>query len=360
MSLDRFKMSEEQKRAQTQSNKKEFDNRFWKPAIRTPNMGTNSQLPVEYVALIRILPRGLDFSKSFAVMTLDHFFRQNNQFFSAVCRKTLGPKEFCPICEYAWGLFNKGKTGGDEVLKKMGKDRLPTTHYTCNVLILKDKVKSENDGKVKIWKMTEPMYKIIEAASMEKPVSDPKEEDDDLASSGEEKPLEPFHPYDPVEGRHLVMKLMPHPKTKFPSYEGSKWYKPELGLIPIANTEKEIEDILSQCNDLSEFTANIKSVEALQADLLEFEARVNNNFNANQQQQPVIAPPASVDAMATIAKPVVGNPSDFWGNLPSENVVVPSATAQAPKMEPVVSQNTTPPTQTSTPSMPDDDDDLPF
>lgn len=244
--------------------KKEADKRFFRPGVKDTRKHDDTR-PDEYQVLIRILPRGRDYSKPYSNDVYEHFFKANGKTFYSMCRKTLGLKEECPVCDNKWELWNVGKAQNNEVLKKSAMDRKEKLKRICNIYIVKDLVNPDNNGKVMLWKMPNTIANMItEAIDKSKR---PKTENafDDEGTQGYPE----FYPQDPVNGRHLALVIRRDPKNNVTSYEASKWYKPENPL-PVAKTEEEILTILDKCNDLTEFSAEVPSVEALNAKLAAF------------------------------------------------------------------------------------------
>lgn len=358
MSFDKYAISPEQAQAiinqanTPKEGKKDYnDPRFFKPSIRDPK-DPKDQRPEEYQALVRILPRGFDKDKPFAVHQMEHFFRESNIWFSKKCRLTLGDKEACPVCDSNWKMWNLAKETRDEALKAKARNRMPKENYICNVYIIKDIVHPENNGKVMLWKMTKNMYDIIMSAM--KP-QQKKASAFEEAAPQQGPSQAPFIPYDVVNGRNLVVHLIRDAKTQIPSYSSSYWYKPENGPVLLAKTEQEIDAILRDCNDLMEFISDVPTVEILTKELANFQAKLTNQFTQGEAHSSVFTQPnGGAIPPATAKPPAMGNSADLFGNTqlkPIQNTApAPVQEAQAPVAAPIRNEEVPPASE----------DDLPF
>lgn len=362
MSLDKYAIPADQAQiiisqvnAPREGKKDYNDPRFWKPSIRD-SKDARDQRPDEYQALVRILPRGFDTSKPFAIQQMEHFFKEEGIWFSKKCRRTLGDKEICPVCEANWKVWNLSKDTRDDNLKNKAKARFPKESYICNVYIIKDIVHPENDGKVMLWKLTKNMYDIITSA-MKPPQQ--KKSDAFGEESKQSAQLGVFIPYDVINGKNLVVHLTRDPKTTIPSYNSSYWHKPEIGPVPLAKTEEEIDNILKDCNDLMEFISDVPTVDFLVKELVSFQTKITNQSSNNVEGYNPIFQPAG--AAPVSVKPPQGNSQDLFGNtvlkpLPNTVQVAPQVTQPvAEVIEPV-----TKPLPLKEATSPSPEDELPF
>lgn len=375
MSLSKYDLTpEEQEAALSQTptggsdEKKDYsDPRMFKPSIRDATNVKDTR-PDQYQALVRILPRGMEKSKPFAVEVQEHFYSENRCTLNKKCRKTFGRNEICPVCDAAWKTYNLGKDAHDEALMKVAKKRLPKTHYYCNVYVIKDAITPANNGKVMLWKMTKNMYEIIVRAMKPQPKAASA-----FAEEGDVEQVQPFVPYHPITGRNLIVDLVRDPKTGFPSYEGSEWHNPKKLTTPppyaLAATEQEIDAILAQCNDLTEFTADILPVDLLAQEVLKWQTRVSAaNMGVEAQASMGSIPVGS--APPNMAQVAQGNSGAFFG-VPGFNQAPPqaqaaTATAVAPTLPvqapvaPVMQAPVQAPIQAPKAPVVTDEDDLPF
>lgn len=165
-------------RAIQQSNQsKREDERFWEPTVDKAGNGHAS---------IRFLPAppqdgedGLPWVRSFS-----HGFQGPGGWLIELCPTTLEQK--CPVCEANNLLWNSGI----EANKNVARDRKRKLSYTANILVLSDPAKSENDGKVKLYRFGKKIFdKIYEKMHPEFP--------DEVA----------FSPFDLWEGANFKLKI---------------------------------------------------------------------------------------------------------------------------------------------------------
>ncbi len=337
--------------------KKTFnDPRFFKAAIKSPKK-KNDTRPSEYQALIRVLPRGRDFTKPFIVDVSRHYFFENDVACNIVCRKTINKDEYCPVCDDNWKNFNLARAAKNKALEIQFSNRRNKTEHICNILVVKDLVNPQNDGKVMLWKMPNTIYDmIVEAPKKDKK---PKKKASAFDTSASEVVEPSFYPQDPVNGRDLELYVALDPKTQVTTYEASTWFNVNSPKA-IGDSKEAIFKILDECNDLTEFTANIPTVEKAAKDFAAFQARLNTKLtqgagldtsaNNSAFQQSAVA---GFNTAPVIKQPEVGNPAElFKAQAPS--APAPVAAPSAPT-QPALSM----------PSMDDDgdaaaEDDLPF
>lgn len=242
--------------------KKEKDVRFF-----TPNINNADK---EYQSRIRQMPQGivgLQQKLPVSVEQHTHFIKEpeHNLYLTVKCRKTLGPKEHCPICEANWAMYNTGAKD----LKKKALDRKNQINHIGNFLIRDDITDPENSGTVKLWRHTNRMHKTLLEPTLADAV--------DTAKKGFKKGKERFVPYSPVNGKDFFVIVTENPENGFPSYDGSYW--DEDGLTNLAATEDEMMGYLDQCHDLREFIDDVPSVEEINRLYTEFNQKLEDKIN---------------------------------------------------------------------------------
>ncbi len=297
-----------------QRQERKVDERIFKPVVKDPKKA-NDNNPAVYNALIRILPRGLDFSKPCIIDIYEHIVsssKNNGVGLFCGCRKTLDPTtRDCPVCQENYELFKEFKRTQNPLFKVQSLNLLSQNRHLCNILIVKDAENPQNDGKVKLWNMPESIYKMFLAAS-----SESKQEEkiiSPFADVTEQKAIPVFHPQDPVNGRNLILTITRKVDNNVVDYSNSKWFKPEVA-APIASSDEEIEAILKECNDFTEFVSQTPSIEQLNQKLVDFKNKVlskqggipaqgtPNAFtavgafeNSNQPSEPVLRQPERLE-----------------------------------------------------------------
>lgn len=185
-------------------------------------------------------------------LVIKHNFSGAGGFYNENSLQTFG--EDCPVRQHDRVLWKQQKETNDKALKEILMDRLPSNKYYANILVIEDKQKPENNGKVFLLEFGNAVKKIIDAASNPTFPTDPKIEDVFCA----------------FEGAELTYNLVGR-KSKFkdrdcivPEYDKSqiKWGEQK----PLAETEEEIESIWKQTHSLQDFLdrKNFKTYEDLE------------------------------------------------------------------------------------------------
>ena len=242
---------------------REKDTRFFSPNIKNADK--------EYQARVRQMPQGLDGLKNKLPVSVEqhtHFIKEpeSGLYLTVKCRKTLGHKEHCPICEANWAMYNTGQ----KELKNKAMDRKNQVNHIGNFLIREDITDPSNTGMVKLWRHTNRMHKTL----LEPTLSESGESD----KKGFRKKKERFVPYSPVNGRDFYVIVTENPENGFPSYDGSYW--DEDGLSNLAPTEDEMMAYLEQCHDLREFIDDVKSAEEINRLYMEFNQKLEEKMGA--------------------------------------------------------------------------------
>lgn len=228
------------KEAEKSSNSYE-DKRFWKLTRDDNQKGS---------AIIRFLPdkQGTPYRKYFT-----HFFWYDSgsgqKVYSAPCRTSLGVDYPCPVCDKNRELWRSAY----EVDKDVARNRKRSAHFVSNILVIKDPVKPENEGKVFLFDYGSQIHDKF-ALKLFGP-----EEDDGL-----EEKIVTYAPCCFDEGADFIFRstLKKDTKTKknakgYPTYEFSK-FKDQTKLFDHLDNEDErdvaIEKIMSKTHSLIEWT----------------------------------------------------------------------------------------------------------
>lgn len=232
------------------------DERIWKYSGIDTDRKTEKGKKQQYSrSVIRILPIAFaDMKKSDEGQLAEHQvlspivtvsrnnFKKNGKFLNELNRRSMLGEE-CPINDFdraGWEAWKEAGKPDDETKKEL-VSRLPKDEYYANILVVDDKANPENNGKVFLFRFTQAIMNMInEALEPSMPGKDP------------------IDPFDIFEGRNLVLEFM-MPEQSFGNWTGfapkdipkeSKWEDP----TPLAETEEEMEEILSKAYSLLDFT----------------------------------------------------------------------------------------------------------
>ena len=215
----------------TQRNEnKSGDDRFWKPEVDKSGNG---------YAVIRFLPapQGEDLPW---VKMYNHGFQGPGGWYIENSLTTIGEKD--PVSEHNAMLWNSGIEANKEIARKQ-KRRL---QYFSNVLIVKDPVNPENEGKVFLYQYGAKIFAKLQEAMQ------PEFEDED-----------PMNPFDFWEGADFKLKI--RNVEGYRNYDRSEFDSSSA----ISDDDSEIESIWNRQHSLSAFleSSNFKSYGELKARL---------------------------------------------------------------------------------------------
>lgn len=162
--------------------------------------------------------------------------------------------EPCAVREHDGPLWKVAKDANDKGMIDILRERLPKTEYFAQILVIKDSVHPENNGKVKIFQFGETIRKLI-----------------DKAGKPEFETETPFDPFDFWEGADLLLNLT-YEKRKIgkrddvdvPVWDAVKWAAPS----PLfGGDESKIKEIWENQYSLLELIdrKNFKTYEELKA-----------------------------------------------------------------------------------------------
>lgn len=223
----------EQAERMTGAKKDYSDDRFWKP---TRDKSGNGYAEIRFLPSPDATEGGLPW-----VRFWDHGFKgPTGRWYIEKSRTSLKEEDGKedPLAERNSALWAAGKK--DEARKYKRR-----CHYVANVLIIKDPANPENDGKVKLFKFGQKIFKMITDAMS------PEFEDET-----------PINPFDPWTGANFKIKI--RQVEGWPNYDKSGFDDPsEIG------DDSKIEEILEELSDLQEFIdpKNYKSYDELKKKL---------------------------------------------------------------------------------------------
>lgn len=382
---DVFAVDMEQQQAVNQETaskkKRKEDERFYKPRL----VKKGAIYVGSYQTMLRPLPQKgwiQDKSLPFSQEQHMHYIKEkaSGLFLYIKCRRTLGPKEKCPICDANWAMWKKAKAANDKAMEDIAKDRIAKVTAICNVLICADLNNPELNGEVKLWEHTAPINAKLLAPLRAGDTSNDAGEQEKKGFKKKEvqEKTEYFIPYHPTKGRNRIIIIEPPPENQsIVSYNQSYWddkgsilgWYPKGGdpenseIITPASTE-EIMAVLERAWSLKEFTEDVPSIEEMVMKLNEY-----NEKAIEAGVQPIVDNKTYVSGSRpplTPQRPDRGIESDFFATAESTGSAPAQASQAAPaKAAPAKAERTQPAhveTAERTPSEQpaSEDDDLPF
>jgi len=325
--------------------KRSEDARFWKPNIKNPKK--------LYEAKVRLVPPGTAFLSNnllpWAAEQHMHWIKEPEfKLFMAVkCRKTLGEKEKCPICEQNWAVYNAAKARGNKTLMDKMTSRQNKVSFIGNIMVQDDINNPDLNGSVKLWEHTRRMNTILMA-----PTRNESQEDTSVGTFKKSAKQEQFTPYNLVNGKSffvIAQEDKNNPQISV-SYAESYW---EEEFTPLAQSKDEAMAILEQCYDINEFVKDVPSSEDLIRRYQEFNDKLNDLKSAVPGSEAVSMTVPDISGGEPASEVPKGNANEFLAEA--------SAPAETPSPSPAPAvAEPEPPTNASDDSDDDDDDDLPF
>ena len=210
-----------------QEKKSYVDERLWKPELDKSGNG---------YSVIRFLPSPEGEDLPWAKVWNHAFQGPTGQWYIENSLTTIGQKD--PVSEYNSKLWNSGVESDKEIARKQ-KRKL---QYFSNILVVSDPKRTENEGKVFLFRYGKKIFdKIMEAMQPAFP--------DDT----------PINPFDFWEGADFKLKI--RKVDGFWNYDKSEFAAPS----PIADDESKIETIWKSQYSLAEKldASNFKSYDEL-------------------------------------------------------------------------------------------------
>lgn len=238
-------------------NSKQKDERIYRPAF--------DKKAGKGLAVVRFLPakEGDPFVRVFS-----HGFKASGGWYIENSRSTIGEEDPVGISN---GLYwKKGEAEGNESLKNIARARKRKTTYYANVLIVKDSMNPELEGKVMIYQFGAQIYGMIEKAIK------PEFEDDD--------PIDPFDLWNGADFKiKMVGREIPDSRTGerviVPNYESSEFSR--VSELFDGDDDKK-EEVFNQTYDLSEFVT-VKDFDELAK---QFKRATGEEYNALEGGDP--------------------------------------------------------------------------
>ena len=194
---------------------------------------------IEYQALLAFLP---PLEGPLFVKKRFHYFQEQPAgstkllTFNETCRWVLGGKEKCPVCDSNIADHKSG----DPALKSRAKNRNNREKYLVNVLVIKDMVNPENNGKVLWWEMPQFVFNLIEAKRNPAPTPAAAFSDEPVA------PVEPINVFNPFKGLNFVLTLKETKEGNSKLYAASQF----LSKVRDLSTQWDVNTLRASCHDL--------------------------------------------------------------------------------------------------------------
>ena len=246
------------------------DPRSWYPKLAED--GTSS-------STIRFLPSGA--AKPWVTEMRHNYQGKSGGWMNELCPTMFGEK--CPQCEDNSTHYEGKEIVGDPKVK----ERIRKTKNYCNILVVDDKAVPENNGKVFYFKFGNDILRMLTEAAK-------KTDDDDL---------EPKRPFDLDDGHDFVLKTNRNTYKQI-EYKLSRFKERArpiaVGATP-AEADANIEAILSQCYDLSEFVdkKNLKTWDQLSERMAALAG--NGNQSTTTRAASTTATPRTRSAVVEVA-----------------------------------------------------------
>lgn len=213
-----------------------------------------------------------------------HNINENKRFLNVNCPTSIGGE--CPIC-------NTNSDNWDSYTPLQRK-RCRNVNYFSNVLILKDHLHPENEGKVFILRYGKKIFEKMNEKS--------NPSADSLVSQADY-----WDYYQGANFKYIVKKIKLETDNKAQNNYDSCCF--EDSLTPIAKTDEEIESILAKCYDLKPYIAesNFLSKEDLKK---KFESITNSKAPATSKTKSSSAPAQEEIGTTSAVEDVVSDSID--------------------------------------------------
>lgn len=230
------------------------DPRFWSP---TPDKVGNAMALIRFLAL-------KDDTKLPFVRVFSHGFKTpSGRWFIENCPTTIG--QDCPVCAANTLLYESG----DEKNKKIASSRKRKLRYISNILVLQDKAKPENDGKLMLFSYGAQIFNVL------KRVMKPEFEDE-----------VGFDPFNYWEGANFKLKQRKN-DGDFPNFESSSF---EARAPLFDGNDKKLEALWNQLYDIDEFVAEkqFKSYDEIKAKFDKAIGGVSRSRDEEEEEETVV------------------------------------------------------------------------
>lgn len=267
-----------------EKNTKSFkDDRFWN---FTKDATGNAK------AIIRFLPQK-DNTKSPFVKTFQHAFQNpvTKRWFIDECPWTI--KTSCPICMYAKEVYDENSAPSKK------------TYFITNILVVKDELNPEAEGKVFLYKFGKQIFKLIQ----------------DAVTGSEDDEIDPIKVFNIFEGHNFRFnvseKTVPNIKNPVNNYEKCRFEAKPSEICE--GDEGKQEAVYNSLYDLDEFLdpKRFKSADELKEKL----ASVLNNKSEFKNGEPK---EQMVEKVKEKSKPVLKekeeeDDDDFFSSLDEDD-----------------------------------------
>lgn len=232
------------------------DTRFWAPTyIDGKSENIIRFMPIPFVDMEKVENGEAPDTALAPIAIVIKFAFQgpSGKWFIETSRKTIGDSDSCPVTEYTMPQWKIQKDTNDVALKNKLKAMFAKTEYIVNILVLKDKNKPENEGKVFLYRIPVAIKDKIEKCGV-------KEFDTD----------ETFDPFCFDEGADFVMNLTQEKKNingkdvMVPDYKDGDRVKFKRSQLFGGDVDKQ-EAVWKQCHSLYDFVkpSAVKTYEEL-------------------------------------------------------------------------------------------------
>lgn len=266
------------------------DDRFWS---FTKDASGNAK------AVIRFLPQK-DNTKSPFVKTFQHAFQNpvTKRWFIDECPWTI--KTSCPVCLYAKEVYDQDKNPSKK------------TWFIANILVVKDELNPEAEGKVFLYKFGKEIFKRIQEA----------------VTGSEEDEIEPIKVFNISEGHNFRFnvseKTVPGIKNPVNNYEKCRFETKPSEICE--GDEGKQETVYNSLYDLDEFLdpKRFKTTEELKEKLASV---LNGKFEPSNKEEPqekVVSEKKKVDIQDKIDdnKDDDDNDDDFFSSLDNDDDIL--------------------------------------
>ena len=233
------------------ASKWEADPNQFRPSITQKKDG--KKVTVDYQALLAFVP---PLEGPLFVKKRFHYFQEQAPgmtkpyTFNETCRWVLGRDEKCPVCDSNIADHKSG----DPALKARAKNRNNRDKYLVNVLVIKDIINPENNGKVLWWEMPLYVFNMIEAKRNPPPNPAAAFSDEPVAA------VEPVNVFHPIKGVNFVLTMKENPEGNSKLYVASQF-------LSKARSEAEVQAIVdarARCHDLEKILkSSVKSYDEM-------------------------------------------------------------------------------------------------
>jgi hypothetical protein len=229
--LDKLRQAMESASPSQGSEKKSYDDNYWKPELDKSGNG---------YAVVRFLPTPTDEEMPW-VSYFDHGFQGPGGWYIEKSLTTIGKQD--PVSEYNTQLWNTGIEANKEQARKQ-KRRL---HYVSNIYVVSDPKNPQNEGKVFMYRYGKKIFEMLKEAIS------PAFED--------EAPINPFD----LRGEGANFKIKIRKVDGYWNYDKSEFDTP----APLFDDETKLNDINSSTHSLNEIISpnEFKTYEELKTKL---------------------------------------------------------------------------------------------